>query len=69
LHSSSRTQLQNREDAVQKLKDCLAKAAIVPKERNLRVGLADFQKKNRLQEKKKRAKVKSVRRDRNFLDD
>lgn len=56
-----RTQLKNREDCLGKLKEALAQAAIVPKTRNMRVGLTEWEKENRLKEKKKRSETKSAR--------
>ena len=60
-----RTQLKNREDCLGKLKEALAQAAIVPKTRNMRVGLTEWEKENRLKEKKKRSETKSSRRQNN----
>jgi|EP00624_Nannochloropsis_granulata_P002240 peptidyl-tRNA hydrolase ICT1 len=57
-----RTQLKNREDCLAKLEEALARAAIVPKTRNMRVGLQEWEKENRLREKKKRSETKSARR-------
>jgi peptidyl-tRNA hydrolase ICT1 len=59
-----RTQLKNREDCLAKLEEALARAAIVPKTRNMRVGLQEWEKENRLREKKKRSETKSGRQNR-----
>lgn len=64
-----RTQLKNREDCISKLKDALYQASIIPKVRNMRVGLTDFEKQNRLREKKKRAETKASRRQKSNWDD
>jgi len=64
-----RTQLKNREDCLAKLEEALARAAIVPKTRNMRVGLQEWEKENRLREKKKRSETKSGRRQNSKWDD
>ncbi len=64
-----RTQLKNREDVLGKLEEALAQAAIVPKVRNMRKGLTEWEKENRLREKKRRSETKSTRRQNNKWDD
>lgn len=64
-----RTQLKNREDCLSKLEEALARAAIVPKKRNMRTGLTEWEKENRLKEKKKRSETKSNRRQKHGFDD
>ncbi len=64
-----RTQLKNREDCLGRLEEALARAAIVPKTRNMRTGLTAWEKENRLKEKKKRADTKSARRQKNHFDE
>lgn len=57
-----RTQLKNREECVRKLEEALTRAAVVPKRRNMRTGLTEWEKENRLREKKKRSEKKASRR-------
>lgn len=64
-----RTQLKNREDCLSKLEEALAQAAVVPKTRNMRTGLTEWEKENRLREKKRRAETKSARRQKHNYDD
>lgn len=64
-----RTQLKNREDCLSKLEEALARAAIVPKKRNMRTGLTEWEKENRLKEKKRRSETKSNRRQKHGYDD
>eukprot|EP00298_Acanthocystis_sp_HF-20_P006055 c16021_g1_i1.p1 GENE.c16021_g1_i1~~c16021_g1_i1.p1 ORF type:complete len:159 (+),score=59.18 c16021_g1_i1:66-542(+) len=58
-----RTQEQNREDAFTKMNELIQEAAIPPKERNIREGLTEQAKENRLKQKKALAAKKSHRRD------
>lgn len=69
IHSYDRTQLKNREDCLGKLQEALAKAAIVPKTRNMRTGLTEWEKENRLKEKKRRSETKSARRQKHKFDE
>ena len=62
----SRTQSSNREDCVWKLKTLIAEAYMEPKERKMWEGLSEQGKENRRAEKKKRAAVKNVRREKSF---
>lgn len=64
-----RTQLKNREDCLAKLEEALARAAVVPKKRNMRTGLTQFEKENRLREKKRRSDTKQSRRQKHSYDD
>ena len=61
--------MKNKDECLHKLASYLAQAAIVPKTRNMRVGLTDFEKENRLKEKKKRSETKSSRRNKGSGDD
>lgn len=62
----SRTQSSNKEDCVWKLKTMIAEAYMEPKERIVWEGLSEQGKENRRAEKKKRAAVKSTRRNKSF---
>ena len=62
----SRTQSSNKEDCIWKLKTFIAEAYMEPKERKIYEGLSEQGKENRRAEKKKRAAVKSVRREKSF---
>lgn len=68
ITQTGRTQLKNREDCVGKLEEALARAAIVPKKRNMRTGLTEWEKENRLKEKKRRSETKSARRQKHDYD-
>ena len=61
-----RTQKRNIEDCFQKLQEIVDKAAVPPKERNLKTGISEHTKRKRKEGKRHRAKYKSHRGDASF---
>ena len=65
---NNRTQSNNREHCIEKLKVMVAQAYIVPKERNMYEGISKGAKIERKIEKRARGVVKSARRSNNVRD-
>jgi endonuclease IV len=63
-----RSQSQNKEDCIKKLREMVKEAYIEPKERKVWEGLGEITKEKRRQEKNYRKNVKEVRRSRSDFD-
>jgi hypothetical protein len=62
LFTFFRTQPQNREDCLKKLRHMISEASVEPKDRKMYEGLSDQGKARRVNDKKKRGQVKETRR-------
>ena len=61
-NSHHRTQAQNREDCLKKLRVMISEASVAPKERTMYAGLSERGKERRKEDKRKRSNVKETRR-------
>jgi hypothetical protein len=62
LFTFFRTQPQNREDCLKKLRHMISEASVEPKDRKMYEGLSEQGKARRVNDKKKRGQVKETRR-------